>query len=70
MEQRMTRAAIAKRIAGLELEMRVLRSQLEERAPKTRKKRTFAKLRGIWKKYGDFTYEDIKSAEVRLPDDF
>lgn len=65
----MARASIAKRIAGLELEMRVLRSRLEERAPKTRKKRAFARLRGIWKKYGDFTCEDIKSAEVRLPDD-
>jgi hypothetical protein len=66
----MTKAAIAKRIAGLELEMRVLRSQLEGRDRKVRKKRVFTKLRGIWKKYGDFTYEEIKSAEIRLPDDF
>jgi len=66
----MTKAAIAKRIAGLELEMRVLRSQLEGRDSKIRKKRVFTKLRGIWKKYGDFTYEEIKSAEIKLPDDF
>lgn len=53
-----------------ELALRLLRTHLGERsATQPKGKRPFARLRGIWKKYGDFTYQEMKNAEYHIPDD-
>jgi hypothetical protein len=67
MKEVMTRTAIAREISRIELELRILKSQLEP-PKKGRKNRSFADLRGIWKGH-DFTLEEIKQAEYRLPDE-
>jgi len=61
--------AIKAYLAKLEREVDELRSKIEalEKEP-PQEPRPFAKLRGIWKG-ADFTYEEIKAAEYKFPED-
>ena len=63
----MTKIAIAKEITDLEQQLHRMKSRLARQAARNQK-RPFAGLRGLWKGAGDFTEEDIKNAEVRLPE--
>jgi hypothetical protein len=55
------------RIKELEEELRVLRQRLSE-PTKSKRPARFADLYGIWKGKSDFTYAEIKEAEIRLQD--
>jgi len=65
----LTKAAIAKRLAELESEIHRLRVQVEEPARPRSGSRSFSDLCGIWKGQHEFTYEEIKEAEYRAPED-
>ena len=69
MAVKLSKDAIAKRLAELESEIRRLRVQLERPAPQRPDGKTFSDLCGIWKGEHDFTYEEIKQAEYRAPED-
>jgi hypothetical protein len=64
----MTEASLSKKILTLEMELKVLELQLKEFALKKKKgKNKFVDLYGIWKRYGDFSYNEIKESEIKLP---
>lgn len=55
------------RIASIEEELKVLKAQIQERGKGRRKKiRRFSELEGLWKGKADFSFEEIKSQEIRL----
>ena len=61
--------AIKAYLASLERELKDLRAKLKElETQPPEEPRPFSKLRGIWKG-ADFTYEEIKAAEYKLPED-
>jgi hypothetical protein len=64
----MADAALAKRIEKLELELRSLKAQLNGFSPARGKRKSFRDLYGVWKKWGDISYEQIQAAEIVLPD--
>ncbi|MGB9719939.1 MAG: hypothetical protein ACPL28_00455 [bacterium] len=52
------------------MELKILESQLKELMPKNKKKKKnnkLASLYGIWKELGDFSYNEIKELEIKLP---
>jgi hypothetical protein len=61
--------AIKAYLASLERELEDLRSKLDkiEKQP-SEEPRPFARLLGIWRG-ADFTYEEIKAAEYKFPED-
>jgi len=59
--------SIAVRLKETEEELRLLRQRLSEKTSKRRTK--FSDLYGIWKGKSNFTYEEIKEAEIRLKDE-
>ena len=63
----MNETALSKKVLTLEIELKIIESQLKELMPKKKKQNTkFANLYGIWKKFGDFSYDDIKESEIKL----
>ena len=66
----MTQETILKRISILELELKILRHQIKETKilKKEKQGKRFSDLYGIWKEFGNFSYEEIKEAEIRLSD--
>ena len=48
------------------MELKVIELQLKEFALKKKGKNKFVVLYGIWKEYGDFTYNEIKESEIKL----
>ncbi|MEO0162742.1 MAG: hypothetical protein ABIL39_11790 [candidate division WOR-3 bacterium] len=68
----MSESVPAKKILTLEMELKILEAQLRDLVSKNKKKKKdnkFSKLYGIWKKYGDFSYHEIKESEIKLPKD-
>jgi len=63
----MIEASLSKKILTLEMELKIIESQLKEFALKKKGKNKFVALYGIWKEYGDFTYNEIKESEIKLP---
>jgi hypothetical protein len=57
--------SLASKIASLELQLKVLKGQVKKKKM-TGKEEKFSDLYGILKGKGDFSYEDIKEAEIRL----
>jgi len=64
----MTDVALAKRIEKLEFELRSLKAQLSGSSATHGKRKSFRDLYGVWKKYGDISYDEIQAAEIVLPD--
>ena len=64
----MNEASVRARLSAIEEQIRVLKVELASKSPK-RKARRFSDLYGLWKGKSDFSYEEIKEAEVRLKDD-
>jgi hypothetical protein len=68
-EDYMTETALSKKVLTLEIELKIIESQLKELASKMKKKKDnkFANLYGIWEKFGDFSYDEIKESEIKFP---
>jgi hypothetical protein len=67
----MTKIEITQELIRIESELEELKTRVEKLPPARARggKRPFAMLRGIWKKPGGITYEEIKACEIRLPGD-
>ncbi|PIV64534.1 MAG: hypothetical protein CO162_06565 [bacterium (Candidatus Ratteibacteria) CG_4_9_14_3_um_filter_41_21] len=53
------------KIGSLEAELKVLKSELCKEK-KIERKGSFSQLRGIWSKEGDFSFQEIKEAELKI----
>jgi hypothetical protein len=62
-------SSLVLRIKELEEELRMLRQRLSRPSGGKKKPAAFGDLYGIWKGKSDFTYREIKEAEIRLKDD-
>ena len=56
-------------ITSIEEELKVLKAQFFKNSGKKGKIQKFSDLQGLWKGKSEFTFEDIKRAEIKLKGD-
>ena len=64
----MKESSIRSRLNAIEEQIKVLKAEMEAKPPRKAKRR-FGELYGIWKGKSQFTYEEIKEAEIKLKDE-
>jgi len=57
------------KITSIEEELKVLKAQLSAKSDEKGKLKRFSDLEGLWKGKTNFSFEDIKEAEVKLKGD-
>lgn len=64
-------SSLASKIGGLELQLKVLKGQIKkkEKTKKKKSKEGFSSLYGILKGKSNSTFEEIKAAEIKTPED-
>lgn len=59
-------SSLASKITSLELQLKVLKGQIKKKEKVKKKVKKFSELYGIFKGKGDFSYDEIKEAEIKL----
>mgnify|MGYP001071328361 CR=1 FL=1 len=57
------------KLASIEEEVRLLKAKLAASKRKRGRSKKFSSLEGIWKGKADFSFEEIKQAEIKLKEE-